>query len=138
PQNDLEATWTPCEQAEALRFSAVAYYFGRELQKELNVPVGLIHSSWGGTPIEYWLNEKTMKADADMAVAYTNHEKAVANYPAAQKRYAEQLAAYKEAAAKAKAEGRPAPQAPRAVGNPTEKPPACLYNGMIAPMVPYA
>jgi len=86
PQSDLEAAWTPCEEAEAIKFSAVAYYFGRELQKDLNMPVGLIHSSWGGTPIEYWLNEKTLKADADMAVAYANHEKAVANYPAAQKR----------------------------------------------------
>jgi sialate O-acetylesterase len=45
------------------KFSAAAYYFGRELQRELGVPVGLIHSSFGGTRIEAWMPPETFPAD---------------------------------------------------------------------------
>ena len=44
-------------------FSAAAYYFGRQLHKELNVPVGLIETSWGGTPAEFWTSRKTLEAN---------------------------------------------------------------------------
>ena len=59
PMPDVDAKWkvcTPVTVAEGgwTGFSAVAYYFGREIQKTLNVPVGLIESSWGGTRIEPW------------------------------------------------------------------------------------
>src|SRR5262249_18054844 len=46
--------WLECNPENVPGFSAVAYYFGRELQKALDVPVGLIHTSWGGTPSEAW------------------------------------------------------------------------------------
>src|SRR5262249_10446168 len=46
-------------------FSAVAYYFGRDLQKDLNVPVGIIHTSWGGTASEEWTSLKTLDANPD-------------------------------------------------------------------------
>jgi len=48
------ASWCACSPATAAGFSAVAYYFGRELHSRLNIPIGLIHSSWGGTPAEAW------------------------------------------------------------------------------------
>ncbi|MCE9587810.1 MAG: 9-O-acetylesterase [Verrucomicrobia bacterium] len=48
------ASWCACSPATAAGFSAVAYYFGRELHSRLNIPVGLIHTSWGGTPAEAW------------------------------------------------------------------------------------
>ena len=44
-------------------FSAAAYYFGRELHKQLNVPIGLIHTSWGGTPAELWTSRKALEAE---------------------------------------------------------------------------
>ena len=50
PIDDIKASWVACEPKEVENFSAVAYYFGRDLQKELGVPVGLIHTSWGGSP----------------------------------------------------------------------------------------
>ena len=43
-------------------FSAAAYYFGRELHKQLKVPIGLIHTSWGGTPAEYWTSKEALEA----------------------------------------------------------------------------
>ncbi|MEZ5944608.1 MAG: sialate O-acetylesterase [Planctomycetaceae bacterium] len=54
PASDINAHWTACTPETVPTFSAVLYHFGRELQKELNVPVGLINSSWGGSPIEPW------------------------------------------------------------------------------------
>ncbi len=54
PQSDCGGTWQVCSPGSALDFSAAGYFFGRKLHQELNVPVGLIHSSWGGTAAEAW------------------------------------------------------------------------------------
>ena len=54
PLNDPRGSWQICSPKTVGRFSAVGYYFGRELQKTLNVPVGLVGTNWGGTRIEPW------------------------------------------------------------------------------------
>jgi sialate O-acetylesterase len=55
PVNDVEkASWTACSPQTVARFSAVAYFFGRYINKETNIPIGLIHTSWGGTNAEAW------------------------------------------------------------------------------------
>ncbi|MBN2450416.1 MAG: 9-O-acetylesterase [Lentisphaeria bacterium] len=55
PQRDLPACdWKVCSPETVLDFSAAAYFFGRELHRDLGVPIGLINSSWGGTRIEPW------------------------------------------------------------------------------------
>jgi sialate O-acetylesterase len=55
PAKDVKAAWDVCSPKTVGRFSAVLYHFGVRLQKDLNVPIGLINSSWGGSPIEPWL-----------------------------------------------------------------------------------
>ena len=54
PQENIEGNWAVCTPETLGEFSAVAYYFGKKLYQELNVPIGLIHSSWGGSPAESW------------------------------------------------------------------------------------
>ena len=59
----VNGEWAPCSPESIAKggwggFSAVGYYFGREMHRELNVPVGLVHTSWGGTPAEAWTSEK--------------------------------------------------------------------------------
>ena len=54
PQNDVDATWTVCSPETVGGYTAAGYFFGRKLHIELNVPIGLINSSWGGTRIEPW------------------------------------------------------------------------------------
>lgn len=54
PQDDCNGNWTTCDSNTIKKFSAVAYYFGKSLHKDLNVPIGLIGSNWGGTPAEVW------------------------------------------------------------------------------------
>ena len=55
PQQNCNATWTVCSPETMRATSAVGYFFGRELQQKLNVPIGLIVSAWGGTPVEVWI-----------------------------------------------------------------------------------
>jgi sialate O-acetylesterase len=58
--------WLECGPATLASFSAVAYYFGRDLQKALDVPVGLIHSSWGGTVAEAWTTREALESNPDL------------------------------------------------------------------------
>lgn len=54
PQDDVKSEWVVCNPADMKRFSAAGYFFGKSLRQNLNVPVGLINASWGGTPAEVW------------------------------------------------------------------------------------
>lgn len=57
PREDCQGEWVLCTPETVKDFSAVGYFFGRELYKRLKVPVGLIHTSWGGTPAEAWTSK---------------------------------------------------------------------------------
>lgn len=61
PQEIIDGSWTVCSPATVSTFSAVAYFFARKLHTELNIPVGIINSSWGGTDIETWISESAIK-----------------------------------------------------------------------------
>ncbi len=138
PQSDSIGNWTSCSPETAPGFSAVAYFFGRELHKKLGVPIGLIHTSWGGTPAEAWTRRGVLKADADFAPILQRYDEAVAKYPQAKQEYERKLEEWKQAAEKAKAEGTNPPRRPGepfGPGNPNS--PSGLYNAMIAPLIPY-
>ncbi|MBL7726915.1 MAG: sialate O-acetylesterase [Dinghuibacter sp.] len=61
PLEDCKGRWDVCNSETASEFSATAFFFGRMLNKILNVPIGLIHSSWGGTAIQPWMSEEACK-----------------------------------------------------------------------------
>lgn len=56
PQSDFNGEWTVCSPATVSNYSATAYFFARKLNRELNIPIGIINSSWGGTEIESWIS----------------------------------------------------------------------------------
>ena len=62
-QEDVKAGWRVCTPDEMIRFSAIGYFFGKKLQNELKVPVGLINSNWGGTPAEAWTPKEIVEND---------------------------------------------------------------------------
>jgi sialate O-acetylesterase len=127
PLTDVKAAWQKCDPNSVKSFSAVAYYFGRALQKELKIPVGLIHTSWGGSPAEVWMSEKVLAANPQYKKAILdNYQTALANYQSALEKFKKE-----EADANVKSSGRKPPAPPS--WKPTE-----LYNGMIAPLIPYA
>ncbi len=79
PQLTVAGQWETCRPKSIGPFSAVAYYFARELQPEIDVPIGLIHSSWGGTPAEAWSSMEalqTMKEFRDVVADVQQSRKA--------------------------------------------------------------
>jgi sialate O-acetylesterase len=139
PQPDCSGNWTLCSPETVPDFSAVGYFFGRELHKELNVPIGLIHTSWGGTPAEAWTRREALEKERDCAPILQRYDDAMANYPQAKKEYEQKLEEWKQVAEKAKAEGEKAPRRPRAPFKPGHPhSPAGLYNAMIAPLIPFS
>ncbi|WP_290792412.1 sialate O-acetylesterase [Flavihumibacter sp. UBA7668] len=82
PQEDLKANWVPCDSNQLKSFSAVGYFFGKKLQEELKVPIGLINVSWGGTPAEAWTPEDVIAADPILKTAAAKQNK-VAWWPTA-------------------------------------------------------
>jgi sialate O-acetylesterase len=125
PVSDVVGKWQVCSPETAAGFTAVGYYFGRELHHCLGVPVGLIHTSWGGTPAEVWTSHRTLEASELLRPILDASAKRLEDYE-------KKMAAFKEAAEKAKAEGKPVPKAPNKPMNAS-----CLYNGMIANLLPY-
>ena len=146
PQTDIEVDWRVCNPenvgAGALRtvgFSAVAFFFGREIHQELGVPVGLIDSSWGGTFIEPWtpavgfaavpalaeivrtIDEATPKYERELAAAQTKHEQWLVE------------------AKKAREAGLPAPPPPERPRHQLDShaQPTGIYNAMIHPLAPF-
>ena len=65
PQDDIISEWKTCSPSTTPTFSAAAYFFGRELHKQLNVPIGLIDTSYGGTEVELWTSNEGLKKVPD-------------------------------------------------------------------------
>ena len=139
PVDDCVGAWTACTPETVPGFSAALYFFGRELHKELDVPLGLVHTSWGGTPAEAWTSYPSLEANPEFKPILDRWENIIANYPATLKAYEAKVAEWKKAAEKAKADGKPAPKKPRTTVGPGHPHRAAgLFNGMIAPILPYA
>jgi sialate O-acetylesterase len=127
PMDNVVGAWQVCGPASVSNFTAVGYYFGRDLQKSLKVAVGIIHTSWGGSPAEVWMSEKALAARAD-------YQRDILDaYPAAHQEYLAKVANGEKRRTAAPKTGKAATAArPRAPWKPTE-----LYNGMIAPLIPF-
>ena len=140
PQTNIGGSWRECTPDVAANFSAVAYFFGRDLHKRLNVPIGLIQTVWGGTPAQAWTSMEALNAEPSLQHYATGMQKRVENYDPvkAKAMYDTALQKHKEAAEKAKEEGKAIPGAPRLQEDPQRQPnPATLYNAMLAPLIPY-
>jgi sialate O-acetylesterase len=137
PLTDVKGTWHECNPDTVKNFSAVAYFFGRDLQKALNVPVGLIHTSWGGTRAEAWTRHNVLESQPEWKDEFPRYEQAKADYPKAVEKYREEQEKRKSADSSKEKGQRPAnaraPQDPAKNSNS----PSVLYNAMIAPLIPY-
>jgi sialate O-acetylesterase len=133
PLRDSDASWMVCTPQTAANFSAVAYFFGRHISEEEHVPVGLIDSTWGGTPAEAWISLDGLSSDAGLMPVFAAR--------------AEMVGAQADMPAQLRAETREDTVAEAARQNPPKHAwhpdpaswaPAWLYNGMIAPAVDFA
>jgi len=141
PQSDCKGEWKLTTPENVGPFSAAAYFFGRELHQKLGVPVGLINSSYGGTDIAAWTSEDAQMKVPALKAAFEKWAKDDAAYDLekAKANFEKQMAAWKEAAKKARAAQKEVPRSPRPPVQPrlNQNHPANLYNGMIAPILPY-
>ena len=169
PQAAVLGEWQPSTPEKAKDFSAVAYFFARELQHATGRPLAILSASWGGTPIQTWISLAGIKQDPPLPRTLDDWNKAVeqyhkvqanpklaADYEADLKRWKEEVEpafntaskAYNADKAAAKAVGEkpkpawPEPQNPDPMGMPSPsrraQTPSVSFNGMIAPLAPYA
>ena len=139
PNTSNSGSWKSAVPENVGKFSAVGYYYAAELRRKLNVPVGIIHSTVGGTSAEAWTSRDAQETDPKLRGLLAYYDKLAASYPADKKVYDEQtMPAYQAAVAEAKAEGKPEPKKPWPLKSPMDfNRPTTLFNGMISPLIPY-
>jgi len=144
PQDDVDAAWEVCSPQTVPRFSAAAYFFGREIHRRLKVPVGLIESAWGGTRIEPWTPPCGFEGIPRIAGIRKRIRLGTPGTPerrAAMSAYLKELTRWFEEARTALEENRPVtapPEFPKLLlplASRTD--PTSLYNGMIHPLIPF-
>jgi len=132
PQHDFTGKWKICSPQTADTFSAVAYYFARAIHTATGYPIGIINATWGGTPAESWTRKEILESDSSFSIILDRYRKQCDEYPAAFEKYKIELDKWRADTAKSKGA---APREP--IGPRYSKSPYKLYNGMIAPLLPY-
>jgi len=139
PLSNVKGTWISSNPASNMNFSGTAYFFGKELRQQLDVPVALINSSWGGTRVEAWTPDAAIKANENLKVRIGTEEELLKNRiaqwdPVKQKElYENRLKIWQE---KTGNKGRKPRQASHPAASPQNA--SSLFNAMIHPLVPYA
>lgn len=144
PQRDCEARWEECRPSTVYQFSAATYFFGREIQRELNVPVGLIHSSWGGTSAETWMRLEKLRAYPELQSILDNWGPILQSKPPELQAYYRKTREWEEDVHFVEYAGKgrlpqyaEPPKLPVRVSFAPSVP-SWAYNGMIAPLIPFA
>lgn len=139
PKDDFKGEWQVCSPDTVKRFSAVGYFFGRQLHQTLRVPVGLIDDSWGGSACEAWIRRDLLEKDERYKPLIDRWEKIEKNLPEAMAKYEQAMTRHRERAARAKEAGEQPPRAPTSPaaqmsGNAR---PGNIYNGVLKPTIGY-
>jgi|SRR5579875_897729 len=139
PLEDVEGSWKICTPESVPHFSAIGYFFARNLYLSRHVPVGLIDSSWGGTPGQSWLRRVVMENDKNLQSYIEEWNQTLADFPSAFERYQKSLGEWRRLAAEAKPRGIQPPPEPKAPLGPGHRnTPGGLWNAMILPLTRYA
>lgn len=140
-KTDFLGSWKASNAETANSFSAVGFLYGRYLHQILQVPVGLIDNAWGGSAAEAWIRRETLEKEPEFATLIANAIKREADLQTEQAKVNHEKAMenWKEASAKAKAEGKPAPRAPQSpeawlAGNAR---PGNIFGGVVHPTLGY-
>lgn len=142
-----EGNWRLCTPEQVENCTGVGYYFARRLHRRLNVPVGLIDTSWGGTMAQHWVRKETLRNFPEMKPYFDKFHQTLQTWidggrsEGAKNRYAADLKEWEAKRDKAKASGERQPRRPNANSytTPADKhQPGGMFNGMIAPLTPLA
>ncbi len=154
PQPTCEGKWVECTPETAKTFTAVGYFFGRDIHAATGVPIGLINTSWGGTPAQAWTSLQGLQSEPTLDAYVKSFQATAANLDELEKKFQNEtlpkwkkaheaaLAKHRKAVADAKTAGKQPPTLPkwRQPRSPKENPgaPTVLYNAMIQPLLPFA
>ncbi len=143
PVTSINAQWKVCTPKNVIDFSAVGYFFAKQLHEKFKVPVGIIHSSWGGTPVEKWISKELLQSNPEFVSIVEKYKEAITTFPSS-------LAAYNASkdslnlkwiadSAVAITTKKPIPAKPLAPIDP-QRSGDCggLYKNMIELLIPYA
>ena len=132
--------WQTATPETAGGFSAIGYFFACQLARKLGVPVGIIHSSWGGTPIESWLAEPVLRKTKAWPGFNAQWQEALKVFPQKLAEYPALDIAWRKADDEQRATGKPnpLPWPHPPIGPGSAYAPGGLFNGMILPLAPYA
>ncbi|TWU56625.1 hypothetical protein Poly51_25410 [Rubripirellula tenax] len=133
PQNDFNGKWEDCTPESVKEFSAVGYFFGRQLHQTLDVPVGLIDNAWGGSAAEAWVPRDVLESDGKYGELLERWDTLAKTYD-----HEAEVAKWKDRVAKWKENGKKGrqPAAPKDALTGQHRP-ANLYNGVLNPIIGY-
>ncbi len=138
---DANGSWTACDTSTAKNFTAVGYFFARDLYNHFHVPIGLIFAAWGGTPAERWTPRDALSADTGLKKIVDAYNLSVKQYPLERAKYKEEeaalLAKWVADTLAASQAHKTIPRKPSAPANPLGGA-GGIYNYMINPIIPYA
>jgi sialate O-acetylesterase len=139
PLDDCKGRWVECNSVTASDFSAVGYYFGKEIHEKVKTPIGLIDSSSGGSTAQAWMSKETLQSDPMLNKFLVDDANNQAHKEFYEKQYAPAYKKWREDVVKALAEHKPAPKQPILPNEIRLKYRPCLvYNAMIHPIIPFA
>jgi sialate O-acetylesterase len=133
--------WKSAVPAEVGKFTAVGYFFARDVYRAIGVPVGIIDSPWGGTPVEAWMSDAARRSTSLSATVDERWKKSLSEWtPERVARYPAESAAWNAAEKEARANHtkNPLHWPPPPDTNDSPNMPGGLYNAMIAPLQPGA
>ena len=142
PQWTFSGSWQACSPETVGEFSAVGFYFGRQLHQTLGVPVGLIDNAWGGSAAEAWVRRDRLAGHPTLRAIHERWEGMEAGYEAEKAAYDASVKKWEEAAAKAKADGTQPPARPNPGANPEGRMrgnarPGNIHSGVLTPSIGY-
>lgn len=138
-QTKFKGNWISAKGEDVKKITATGYFFAKELRKQLNVPIGLVECSWGGTRIQPWISEEAYSADKNMKEYFEANRKKIKKTIAIMNAEGYVDVDYERALANWKEKGEKG-RKPRQAPHPKQdmQLPATLYNGMLNAIIPYA
>lgn len=142
PQKEVKGNWEIISPQTVGHVSALAYFFARDLQKKLNIPIGLVVTTYGASTAEAWMSKSSLQSNPKFANLLTSFQNKLDKYlpdTAAQVKYKIAHEKWVIEAAKAKADGKDELRAPKNSDPIADQhSPSVLWNGMVAPLVSFA
>ncbi|MBI3866875.1 MAG: 9-O-acetylesterase [Planctomycetia bacterium] len=140
PLDDVVAKWVVCSPQTVAPSSAVLYFFGREIHKAQNVPMGLITCAWGGSRVQPWITPAKIAGEPGIKKEHSAYNTQRADRAAARKTYLAAMKNWLATAENAAAAGNEFADPPPVPADPaaTFTSPAAMYNGMVHGIAPYA